>query len=160
MADDSVRRTGSVPTMGGFAGHQGEESLQRRRQQPEAEAEARPRPDDEVTLHSDATAALRLLRERVLACTRERLGLGALHVPAFAEIVEGEAVGAFVSRLLSDQNQLVGHAPAGAGRQHERTASFGQGLVETRELLAEAGAEIGALLAAVEAEFGRRLAAL
>ncbi|MCA8974145.1 MAG: hypothetical protein KDC98_05455 [Planctomycetes bacterium] len=161
MGEDGVRRTGSLPALGGFASRPSEEQAPRRRAAQEDEGEpTQVRGSDEVEVRSDAVAAMLLLRERVLAVTRQRLGLGSVHVPAFAEIVEGESIEVFLSRLLSDQNQLVGQASAPRGRQQERTAAFEQGVAESRELLADLGDEARQIVDLVAAEFARRLAAL
>jgi hypothetical protein len=147
-------RTDAVPLMGGFAGHHAEDPAPRRRS---AEEEAQAVAEDEVTVRADPVAALQLLRERVLACTRQQADAAAVPLPPFAESVAGEAVAGFVSRLLSDQNRLLGRGPAGpAARQAVRAAAFAQGLDECRELLAEAAAAVRGLLDRVEAEFGRR----
>jgi len=159
---DSVQRTGSVPSLKGFAGHHHDESANRRRDG-SSEPETPQRGGDEVDVRSDAVAGMQLLRERVLAITRERLALGNVHVQSFAEVVEGESVGEFLSRLLSDQNQLVGQAvdtTVDGNLQRERDAAFEQGVREARELLAAIGGQAAVVVDAVAAEFDRRLAAL
>jgi len=157
VADGPVLRTDAVPLMGGFAGHHAEDPAPRRRS---AEEEAQAVAADEVSVRADPVAALQLLRERVLACTRQGAGPVTAPLPPFVVTVAGEAVADFVSRLLSDQNRLLGRASAGPAARHAaRVAAFAQGLGECRELLAEAAATVHGLLDRVEAEFGRRSAA-
>ncbi|MCA8965599.1 MAG: hypothetical protein H6838_08945 [Planctomycetes bacterium] len=122
---------------------------------------------DEVSLRHGRTLGLRLLRERVLAKTREQLGLAEhSHGMTFAEVTHGEPVGAFLGRLLSAQNQLA--APraaqwAGARLRQALADALQDGAAETLELLAaEEVPDEAAVTVVVEvlAEFGRRLDAL
>jgi hypothetical protein len=137
------------------------------------DARARPEPPrrrlggDVVRVERGAALALPLLRERVLACTRAAFGLADAALPhAFAEVVEGEPVPAFLGRLLSAQNQLAAQragtlAPAELRRR--LADALQAGAEETLDLLALDGsddAEAVAVIAEVLAEFGRRLAAL
>lgn len=160
MAKDAVGRTGAVPAMGGFAGRHPDQPSQR---QPEAPAEEQSRPArDEVCVRSDGVGALKLLRERVLACTRRRLGIGQVSVPKFAEVVEIESIDEFLSRLLSDQNQLGACSlPVdNSALRRDLNAAFESGVTEARELLAEVPGEGLGAVEQVAAEFARRLAEL
>ena len=157
MADDAVRRTSSVPGLGGFAGKHPEQPPPPRHQDDPEEPVECPA-HDEVLVRSDAGAALQLLRERVLASTRQRLATGRVSVPVFAEVVENESIEDFLSRLLSDQNQLA--ACATSGTRRDLTAAFEDGLAEARELLLSVPGEGSGAVNLVAVEFGRRLAAL
>ncbi|MCR9247127.1 MAG: hypothetical protein NXI31_19005 [bacterium] len=166
MGEDSVRRTDAVPALHGFAGRppggSGGEGGESGRAPAEGEAPAPRRGRDEVRLHSGAVAALRLLRERVLADTRQRLGIGEVAIPTFAELVAVESTGSFLSRLLSDQNQLAALAPPALGTagRDALNAAFEAGCAESLELLAALPGADAAAVAAVAAEFARRLAEL
>ncbi|MBL8755455.1 MAG: hypothetical protein JNK15_19300 [Planctomycetes bacterium] len=103
-----------------------------------------------------------MLRERVLASTRERLELAGEHVPVFAEAIETEPVGAFVGRLVSAQNQLGAKRLPAWGASRVRRAldeALHAGVAETLELLRDGGdqGDGAAVVAEALAEYGRRL---
>lgn len=151
-----MQRTGSVLSLGGLAGRHPDQNLPRPRDGSEDENE--PTTRDEVCVRSDAGVALRLLRERVLARTRQRLALGEVSVPVFFEPVESESIEVFLSRPISDQNQLAGLI-ANCARSDLHMA-FSDGLAETRELLASASEQAQSTVELVASEFSRRLALL
>jgi hypothetical protein len=163
---DSLRSPTPVSAAGGFAGR----APQQRHEPRAGSAPSAPdaeRAADRVDVESSAAVARLVLRERVLARTRERLELGdGVHTPAFAQVIEAEPVGAFVGRLLSAQNQLAAHRLPEWGPGRVRTAlddGFRAGAGEALDVLAadardSAGA--AAVVADVLAEYGRRLAAL
>lgn len=166
---DSLRTAAPASAVGGFAGRPPGQWPE----QPPRPREREPRPADvadevSLSLGQGAVAARRLLRERVLARTREQLELGGAEAPAgpaFAEQVETETVAAFVGRLLSAQNQLAG-ARAGvwepARVRAGLDAALRRGLEEALEwtAAAEPGAPAAtAELLAIAAEYARRLAA-
>ena len=111
--------------------------------------------------------ARRMLRERVLARTRESLDLTASEfVPKFAENVDEEPVSAFLGRLIGAQNQIA------ALRVRQLTSteirvrldrSLRDGISEAMEMLSSepedrlAGCEF---VANVLAEYSRRIAEL
>ena len=163
MTDHPVRSAGPVSPPGGFTGRSGGQAPHRppgRRAQPSPAV-------DRVSLHGAEPVALRLLRERVLACTRVRLELDDAPVgPEFAEVTEGEPAAAFLGRLLSAQNQLAarraGSWPAAEVRRRCDEA-LRAGAQETLDLLAADRRDDAAALAVVAevlAEYGRRVAAL
>ena len=166
MAEDSVRRTAALGSLSGYGTRpQDEPRPGARRGGQEDEPEAVPSPPaDTVVVRPGSVAALRLLRERVLANTRDMLGVGGVVVPVFAEVVGAETTAAFVSRLVSDQNQLAarGASAAPSAVRVVLNAAFDAGSAEAAELLA-AVPDSAAAQAAVEAarrEFGRRIAEL
>ena len=105
---DSFSNASPVVRTGGFP-RPNPNDLAKRHNQAPADAEAEPTaPRDGVELHHGASLARRLLRERVLSRTRERLELtDGEFVPSFAENVDEEPVGAFLGRLIGAQNQLA-----------------------------------------------------
>lgn len=122
------------------------------------------KPGDEVTLCRGRTFGLRLLRERVLARTRRRLGLpeqSNLH--SFAEVLEREPVAKYLGRLLSAQNHLAALGADSVAPSRVREAldvALREGAQETIELLTgEVQSDHVALevVAEVLAEFGKRL---
>lgn len=162
---DSVRSTAPVNASGGFAERSGEQFARRRA--PAAPPPAA-RPGDSVVLLGAQARARRLLRERVLARTRERLGFGdgdGEQLPHFAEAVDSESIADFLGRLLSAQNQLAGRRAAALGAAAARQAldeALRDGAMEAAEILAADAASGGAAVAVVaEAleEYARRLAA-
>lgn len=168
MAED-VRSTGPVSTVGNFPGRGTGHSPQHSPKKGPATAEPA-RPTDQVSVGHVASSVLRLLRERVLASTREALGVDEGHAtPEFAEILEGEPVPAFLGRLLSAQNQLAASRRAHGG---ELTAAVVRsrcddallaGANETLELLAanpHVDPTAATIVAEVLAEHARRIAAL
>lgn len=164
MADTPIRSASPVPGMPSFSGRAPNQSAQR---QPPSVPPRSGSGGDHVALRPAAAVALRLLRERVLACTRVGLGLDdGMASPEFAEVVEGEPAPAFVGRLLSAQNQLAarraGTVPAKQLRRILADA-LQRGGEEALDLLsADAAHAEDGVAAIVEAlaEFGRRLAAL
>lgn len=161
---DGLRSTSPVSPTGGFAGRS---PAQPRQRGAEREAQESARAPDRVSVDGDAAAAMRLLRERVLARTRAALGVpDGVAVPEFAEVVEGEAVPVFLGRLLSAQNQIAARrsgdwSPEGVRRACHRALEHG--VAETLELLQADGRSyhpgIG-VVGEVLVEYGRRLAAL
>lgn len=160
MGRDSVGRTDSVPKMGDFAGRQPDQPQSRQHGAPESEAGQTARGHDEVCVRSGAVAALGLLRERVLAATRRDLGIGQVSVPVFAEVFDSETVEAFLSRMISDYNQLAALVATDATPRSRLSDAFAAGLAETRELLAEVPGDGPAAVEQAAAEFVRRLAEL
>lgn len=166
MAEDSVRRTEATTSLSGYGSRaQDEHRSGNRRAAPADEVDAPPsRGADSVAVRSDFVAALRLLRERVLANTRDMLGVGSVAVPKFAEVVGAETTAAFVSRLVSDQNQLAarGASAAPSAVRVVLNAAFEAGSTEAAELLAAVPDSAAAQVAvsAARAEFGRRIAEL
>lgn len=163
VSEEGLRRTDSVPTMGGFAGRHPDQPPNPPRHREDEPADGRPRAHDEVCVRSDAVAALELLRERVLARTRAELGIGRVSVPVFAGSAAPESIEVFLSRLLSDQNQLAARAASASSGSELRpalTAAFEAGVAETGELLAEVPGGGGAVVEQVAAEFARRIAEL
>lgn len=164
MPDDSVHSASPIPGLSGFGGRTPAPAL-RPKEHPQDQAPAPAA--DEVSLRHGRTLGLKLLRERVLAKTREQLGMtGHPNGVAFAEVVHGEPVGAFLGRLLSAQNQL-GAARAsqwsGARLRQALALAMQEGTTETLELLtAEDTPDEAAVTVVVEvlAEYGRRLDAL
>lgn len=138
------------------------------RQEPGSADAAPPRhAADRIEVHAAAQIARRLLRQRVLARTRERLELldsGGGH--EFAEVLDEEPVGAFLGRLLGAQNQLAALRAADWDARRVRgslDAALRDGIAEVLELLAgdERGYGAGAAVVAdVLSEYGRRLALL
>ncbi len=78
----------------------------------------------------------------------------------FAEDVERESVADFLSRLISDQNQLLARAAVTGGARPRLAAAFEAGLGETRELVADLGTETASTIDRVADAFARRLAEL
>lgn len=166
MADDAVHSPAPVSSLGGFAGRAPADPQARRH--PAAEgAPVAAFPADSVSIHAAAAIAGPLLRERVLAASRRLLRIGpGVGGPEFAELLEGEPVGAFLGRLLSAQNQLAAHAPP---QWHERRVrrcldrALQAGANEALELLAtDDRADAAGVLwvGEVLVEYGRRLASL
>ena len=163
---DSLRSAAPVSGLGGFAG---------RREPPAAGGggqkapppPARPPEHDQIEVAGSAAVARKVLRERVLARTRNELELGGdFLVPVFAEVIDDESTAAFLGRLLSAQNQLAA-GRAGRWPGAKVRASLDRGLrggaEEALELLGVDGrgdAAAVAVIAAVMAEYGQRLAAL
>ncbi len=164
MPDDSVHSASPIPGLAGFGGRAPMPAVRPKEHPPE---QPPPQAGDEVSLRHGRTLGLRLLRERVLAKTRARLGLSEqAHGPTFAEVTQGEPVGAFLGRLLSAQNQLAAQRAAswaGARLRQALADALQDGAAETLELLAaEEVPDEAAVTVVVEvlAEFGRRLDAL
>ncbi|GAB4143625.1 MAG: hypothetical protein Fur0037_11300 [Planctomycetota bacterium] len=100
-----------------------------------------PPPSDSVDLSAGGDALFRLLRGRVLALTKEELGLPEdAPVPSFADVGSSSPHG-FLGRLLSEQN-LLASCRAGQWSPGEIRAAlaegFRRGATETLELLAAA----------------------
>jgi hypothetical protein len=164
MPDNPVLTTTPVP---GFSGFPGRSTGQPHGQAPKRDGQPQPAgASDLVEVADGATIVLRLLRERVLARTRELLQLEAsVTGHHFAEIFDGEPVPAFVGRLLSAQNQLAASRVAlwPAERLRQALAEAVQsGAEETIDLLAADATAANAaieLVAEVVQHYGRRLAA-
>lgn len=161
---DPVRSTTPAAGIGGFAGRAGGHAIPRRPTRDGKGPSARD--PGGAAMPPEPDSVLRLLRERVLAGTRIRLGVDGGHAPEFAEVLEGEPVPAFLGRLLSAQNQLAArrapHLPAETLRALCDEA-LQAGVAETLELLAaDPHADPGAavVVAAVLAEHERRVRAL
>lgn len=161
---DPLRSTAPVSASGGFADRSKEPPRRRAGGLPLPVAQ---KPHDEVVLAAASGRARRLLRERVLARTRQRLGLGdgeAVH--EFAEDVDAESVDAFLGRLLSTQNQLGALRARALGPAPLRAALDGalhDGATEAAEMLAGDAATGGAavaVIAEVLEAYARRLAAM
>ena len=164
---DGLSNASPVGPIGGFPGRNPQD-LAKRRHPAQAQDEAGHAAEhDEVDLHSGAHIARRLLRERVLARTRERLQLGSGEfVPTWAEAVDAEPIHAYLGRLLGAQNQLaalrVRELSPVQIRAHLDTA-LREGVSEVMEMLASdtVADTIGcAVVADVLSEYGRRLADL
>ncbi|MBL9078796.1 MAG: hypothetical protein JNL08_14915 [Planctomycetes bacterium] len=162
VADDRLQSPGPVHSLGGFAGRAPGDHARR----PPARPAPPPGAVDRVTIHGAGAVAGRLLRERVLACTRQQLELGDTGaLPEFAEVLEGEPIAAFLGRLLSAQNLLAARR---AGEWPEARvrgcldAALQAGADEALDVLAATGADPAGLMVVTEvlAEYGRRLAAL
>jgi hypothetical protein len=161
---DPLRSTAPVAASGGFADRPKEPPRQRASAPPPPTAN---QPHDEVVLANAAARARRLLRERVLARTRARLGLGdgdAVH--AFAEAVDSESVDDFLGRLLSAQNQLAALRARALGPTNVRAELDGalrDGAMEAVQMLvadvATGGAGVAVVAEVLEA-YARRLAAM
>jgi len=122
---------------------------------------------DGVELHSGPSMARRMLRERVLARTRESLGLTSHEfVPTFAENVDAEPVAAFLGRLIGAQNQLAALRVRQLAANEIRVRldrSLRDGVAEVMEMLSSEhrdGAAGCEFVASVLAEYTRRLAEL
>lgn len=166
---DSFSNASPVGRTSGFPRPNSHELARRHNPAPsEDEDEARTQtPRDGVSLHCGAALARRLLRERVLSRTRERLELTTGEfLPKFAEDVDKEPVGAFLGRLIGAQNQLaalrVGKLPQPEIRSRLDLA-LREGIAEAMEMLARDGNDTTAgceFVGEVLAEYGRRLAEL
>lgn len=164
---DSLSNAAPVGPIGGFPGRNPQD-LPKRHEWAKAQDEAAHEAEkDGVDLHSGAYLARRLLRERVLARTRDQLELTAGEfVPSFAEALDAEPIHAFLGRLLGGQNQLAALrvkslTPAEIRRRLD--TALREGVSEVMEMLAGdtvAGAVGCAVVADVLAEYGRRLADL
>jgi hypothetical protein len=164
---DSLSNAAPVGPIGGFPSRSPQDMTRRQHQ---SGAQDEPLPEsakDGVDLHSGADVARRLLRERVLARTRDLLDLTpGEFVPSFAEAVDAEPIHAFLGRLLGAQNQLAALrvrklAPVAIRARLDR--ALRDGVSEVMEMLASdsaAGAVGCAVVADVLAEYGRRLAEL
>jgi hypothetical protein len=171
---DSLQSTTPVTALGGMPGRRGAEPQPKaggRRPEPPEPPPTPPPSGDQVRVTASAVVARRVLRERVLARTRQALELGAIGSgPEFAEVIDDESTAAFLGRLLSAQNQLAGlRAPSWPGPRLRAALDRGlrEGAEEALGLLgvdgqgeAEADAAAVAVVADVLAEYGRRLAAL
>ena len=157
---DSLRSTTPIDPTGGFAGR-------RPRPQPDGPPDhpARREPEparsaDRVRREPAEHVARELLRERVLARTRRLLDLGDQTAPpSFAEVIHGETVDAYLGRLLSAPNQLVGRRGNTMDPRLLRRCldvALREAADETRELLRndEPGLQF---VTGVMAEYGRRL---
>ncbi|MBX3464936.1 MAG: hypothetical protein KF830_17345 [Planctomycetes bacterium] len=160
MADDVVRSPGPVGPLGGFAGRSPADLPRRRATRPDEGARA----VDRASIHLGAAVATQLLRERVLAATRRLLDLDAsAGGPEFAEVAAGEPVAAFLGRLLSAQNQLAARRAGQWSVRRVRRAldrALQAGAAEALELLSGDDGGGREVVAAVLAEYARRLAAL
>ena len=133
----------------------------------EEEVEQHAAGEDGVELHSGPAMARRLLRERVLARTRELLQLThSEFVPSFAENVDEEPVPAFLGRLIGAQNQLAGlrvHQLSSSEIRVRLDRALRDGISEAMDMLAP-GRKDGRVgcefVANVLAEYGRRIAGL
>jgi hypothetical protein len=160
---DSLRSTTPVSGAGGFAGR----SLARQERHATPQPGTPPDAGDRVDVESSATLARRVLRERVLACTRAQLEIGdADGVPVFAEAIDTEPIELFVGRLLSAQNQLAARRLPAWGAPRVRRAldaALRTGAAEAVDMLAaraSADDSAVAVIADVLAAYGRRLEAL
>ena len=170
MAENLVQGTRSVVGLSGQPGRTPNQPSQRHAagdSGPGSELGQPVVPHDEVSFRPIASVALRLLRERVLARTREVLQLDeSIAVPVFAEYVEGEPVPQFLGRLLSAQNQLAGRRTGVWDAVHlrqELVKALKLGADETVELLTADGLHVDEAVAVVFlvlAEFERRIAAM
>ena len=164
---DPLSNAAPVGPVGGFPQRSRQDEVQRRGDDADQRAARSPR--DGVELHAPEGIARRLIRERVIARTRERLELRpGEDVPRWAEAVDSEPIGLFLGRLLSAQNQLaalrVGALPQTELRRRLDEA-MREGVEEVIEMLTRDGADERALaavevVAEVLAEYGRRLEAL
>lgn len=164
MPDDSVHSASPIPGLTGFGGRTPQAPFSAHKQPEQAPT---PAAADEVSVRHGRTLGLRLLRERVLAKTREQLGLAEqTHGVTFAEVMHGEPAAAFLGRLLSAQNQLAARRAgewSGPRVRQVLADAMRAGAEETLELLtAEEAVDEAAVTVVVEvfAEFGRRLAVL
>jgi hypothetical protein len=121
---------------------------------------------DEVRLHAGRGVALQLLRERVLATTRALLAIETHHTVAPAGDEPMPSIGDFLSRLLSEQNQLAA-ARAGSWEpvriRRAIVDGMQNGAADALDVLESSGrfeADAVQVIAEVLAEFGHRLAAL
>lgn len=160
---DSLRSTTPVSAAGGFAGRAPTFEERHGPSQPAVPQRAA----DRVDVEGAALVARRVLRERVMARTREGLELtDGEHGVAFAEAIETEPVAQFLGRLLSAQNQLAAwRLPTWGGPKVRRAldAALRQGATEALDLLTADGRDDGTaanVVAEVLADYGRRLAAL
>lgn len=161
---DPLRSAAPVTASGGFADRPKDPP---RRHASGLPAPAASRPHDEVLVAAASARARRLLRERVLARTRQRLGLEEGESGhAFAEAVDAESVDDFLGRLLSAQNQLGAFKARELGGVAVRQALDGalrDGASEAAEMLAGDAATGGAAVAVVAEvleAYARRLAAM
>lgn len=161
---DPLRSTAPISPAGGNPPHR--QSGKGGKETP-ARSQPEPRPTtDRVSVHGGRLVGLQLLRERVLAHTRQLLELPEhVAVPVFAEVPEDETTGEFLGRLLSAQNQLAAQrAGSWDGARVRRCVDGGlrAGAEEACAILAEERRDEVALAAAAEvlAEYGRRLQAL
>lgn len=166
---DPLKNAAPIGSLGGYPSRtpQHLDARQHPGQSHEDEAPHKKRARDAVDLHGGASLARRLLRERVLHQTRERLGLQpGEFVPSFAEAVDAEPIEAFLGRLLGAQNQLAALRVKELPQTEIRTrldAALREGVAEVMEMLAndpEDGAVGCAVVADVLAEYGRRLSQL
>ena len=121
--------------------------------------------NDEVRLHAGRGIALQVLRERVLAATRAQLELESTPPPRLPIDEAMPTVGEFLSRLLSEQNQ-VARLRAGSwdGPRVRRAIveAMQSGAADALDLLEHSGRfepESVQVIVEVLAEFGQRLAA-
>ena len=137
---DSLSNAAPVGAVGGFPGRNRNDVP--RRQEKGHDTRDAPAEDraDVVRVHHASEVARRLLRERVLARTREHLELEvAEFVPAFSEAVEREPVGTFLGRLIGAQNQLAALRAQSWSCDEVRHAldvALREGVAEVLELLA------------------------
>jgi hypothetical protein len=163
MADHPLT-TSPVP---GFTGFPGRSASQPQGQAPKRDGQPpAPGAADRVQVAGGTAIVLQLLRERVLARTRELLQLPpTVTGHTFAEILDGEPVPTFVGRLLSAQNQLAACRVARWPPERLRSAladAVQFGADETVDLLAADAPTSNAaihLVAEVVQHFDRRLAA-
>jgi hypothetical protein len=164
---DPLSNASPVGPVGGFPQRARQDEVRHKGEGAGRRAPHRPR--DGVDLHAPEGVARRLIRERVIARTREGLELRpGEDVPRWAEAVDSEPVGAFLGRLLSAQNQLaalrVRELPQRELRRRLDEA-MRAGVEEVVEMLTKDAADERALaavevVAEVLAEYGRRLEAL
>ena len=105
---DSLSNAAPVGPIGGFPSRTPQDMARRHHHSGAQDEPLHESAKDGVDLHSGAEVARRLLRERVLARTRDLLELTpGEFVPSFAEAVDAEPMHAFLGRLLGAQNQLA-----------------------------------------------------
>jgi hypothetical protein len=165
---DSLSNTPPVVSVGGFPRPNSRDLQQKRHAKgQDAEREQAAAEQDGVELHGVVSMARRMLRERVLARTRESLDLTASEfVPKFAENVDEEPVSAFLGRLIGAQNQIAALRVGQLTSTEIRVRldrSLRDGISEAMEMLSSepedrlAGCEF---VANVLAEYSRRIAEL
>lgn len=97
---------------------------------------------DRVELSDGHRTALRLLRERVLARTRQGLELPETTPMASFADIEGRSLHGYLGRLLSAQNLLAAGRAGQWPQERVRrvlAAAFSTGAVETLEVLGDVG---------------------
>lgn len=165
---DSLSHAGPVASINQYPRPSGQDLTKRHSaSQPEEDAESHAPEQDGVELHSGATLARQLLRERVLSRTRERLELmPGEFVPSFVENVEEEPVGVFLGRLIGAQNQLAALRVRQLSQGEIRSrldSALRDGVAEAMEMVApdpRDGAVGCEFVADVLADYGRRIAEL
>jgi len=137
---DSLSNAAPVGAVGGFPGRN-RHDVPKRQDKGAGGGGAPKGPADAVRVHHPSEVARRLLRERVLARTRQHLELEvAEFVPSFSEAVEREPVGTFLGRLIGAQNQLAAlrsQSWSGDEIRHALDVALREGVAEALELLAD-----------------------